>query len=85
MKTISLLKTLASVALFSAAFIGAAQVSAQEKVELWPGLAPGETVREPNVENPVGSARRVTTPYLLIFQPEKKTSDVCVLTIPGGG
>lgn len=85
MKTTSLLKTLASVAFFSATLIGAAQVSAQEKVELWPGLAPGETVREPNIENPAGSARRVTTPYLLIFQPEKKTSDVCVLTIPGGG
>lgn len=85
MKTTSLLKTLASVALFSTALFAATQLPAQEKVELWPNLAPGETVREPNVENPAGSARQVTTPYLLIFQPEKKTSDVCVLTIPGGG
>ena len=85
MKTTSLLKTLASVAFFSTALFAATQLPAQEKVELWPNLAPGETVREPNVENPAGSARQVTTPYLLIFQPEKKTSDVCVLTIPGGG
>ncbi len=85
MKTTCLLKALAFAAIFSATLIGVAQVPAQEKVELWPNLAPGETVREPNVENPAGSARRATTPYLLIFQPEKKTSDACVLTIPGGG
>jgi len=65
-------------------------VSAQsvEKVEIWPGLAPGETVREPNVENPNNThspAERVTTPQLLIYRPEKQTSDACVLVFPGGG
>lgn len=86
MTTTSIFRSFAALAVFStAAFFASASVSAQEKVELWPELAPGETVREPNVENPAGSAWRVTTPYLLIFQPEKKTSDACVLVIPGGG
>ena len=61
---------------------------AQEKVELWPNLAPGETVREPNVEDPNvpnTPAQVVTTPQLLIFRPEKQTSDACVLVFPGGG
>ena len=59
-----------------------------EKVEIWPGLAPGETVREPNVENPNNPhspAERVTTPQLLIYRPEKQTSDACILVFPGGG
>ena len=59
-----------------------------EKVELWPGLAPGETVREPNVEDPNVPnvpALKVTTPYLLIQRPEKQPSDACVLIMPGGG
>lgn len=86
MTTTSIFRSFAALAVFStAALFASANVSAQEKVELWPELAPGETVREPNVENPAGSAWRVTTPYLLIFQPEKKTSDACVLVIPGGG
>ncbi len=86
MTTTSIFRSFAALAVFStAALFASTSVSAQEKVELWPELAPGETVREPNVENPAGSAWRVTTPYLLIFQPEKKTSDACVLVIPGGG
>lgn len=86
MTTTSIFRSFAALAVFStAALFAPTSVSAQEKVELWPELAPGETVREPNVENPAGSAWRVTTPYLLIFQPEKKTSDACVLVIPGGG
>ena len=60
-------------------------VSAQEKIELWPGLAPGETVREPNVEPGGSRATRVTTPFLLVYRPEKVTSDVCMLVLPGGG
>lgn len=60
----------------------------QEVVELWSGLAPGETKREANVENsnvPDSPAQVVTTPQLLIFRPEKQTSDACVLVFPGGG
>ncbi len=56
-----------------------------ERVDLWEGYAPGETVREKNIENPVGYADRVTTPYLLIYRPEKQTSNTCVLCLPGGG
>lgn len=72
--------------LFIASSVASAQT--QEKVELWPGLAPGETVREPNVEDPnypESPAQKVTTPFLLIQRPEKQTSDVCVIIIPGGG
>ena len=60
-------------------------VSAQEKIELWPGFAPGETVREPNVEPNGDRATRVTTPFLLVYRPETVTSDVCMLILPGGG
>ena len=60
----------------------------QEVVELWPSLAPGESVREVNVEDPNVAntpAQVVTTPQLLIFEPEKRVSDACVLVFPGGG
>ena len=59
-----------------------------EKVEIWPNLAPGEMVREPEVNDPNvpnAPALKVTTPYLLIQRPKKQTSDVCVLIMPGGG
>lgn len=55
-----------------------------ERVELWPGFAPGETTREADVERAPGQADRVTTPYLLIYRPEKQTSDSCILYLPGG-
>lgn len=55
-----------------------------ERVEFWPGLAPGETTREPDVESDANRAIRVTTPYLTIHFPEHKTSDTCILYIPGG-
>lgn len=74
--------------LFGVAFFCAYNASAQEVIELWPGLAPGETVRKPNVEatnDPNSPALVVTTPQLLIFKPEKQTSDACVLVFPGGG
>lgn len=59
----------------------------QEIVELWPGNAPGETVREANVETGADSspATYVTTPKLEIFKPEKQTSDACIMIFPGGG
>ncbi len=61
------------------------QVCAQEKIELWPGLAPGETVREANVEPNGDRATCVTTPFLLVYHPEKQISDICMLILPGGG
>lgn len=60
-------------------------LSAQERIELWPGLAPGESVREANVEPDGNRATKVTTPFLLVFRPEKQTSDVLMLILPGGG
>ena len=57
----------------------------RETVDLWPDLAPNETVREPSVEASPGAAVRVTTPYLIICRPEKQTSDSCVIIFPGGG
>lgn len=59
-----------------------------EIIELWTDLAPGESVREPNVEDPNTPnvpAQKVTTPYLIVSRPEKQTSDACVIVIPGGG
>lgn len=62
-------------------------VNAQEveRVDLWECLAPGETVREENIENPAGYADRVTIPRLLIYRPKEQKSDSCVLCLPGGG
>lgn len=60
-------------------------VYAQEKIELWPGFAPGETVRDANVEPNRDRATRVTTPFLLVYRPEKPISDSCLLILPGGG
>lgn len=56
-----------------------------ERIDLWEGFAPGETVREPNVENPAGYADKITVPQLLIFKPKSQTSDTCLLILPGGG
>ncbi len=60
-------------------------VEAGERYELWPGNAPGETRRAANIEKSPGAATEVTTPYLLVFRPEKKTSSTCLLILPGGG
>ncbi|MBP5622543.1 MAG: alpha/beta hydrolase [Thermoguttaceae bacterium] len=56
-----------------------------ERIDLWEGLAPGESVRKANVESQPGYADRITVPQLLIFRPEKQTSDTCMLLLPGGG
>ncbi len=63
------------------------ELSQYDKVELWPACAPGEKVREPNVESDgnYAPAVKVTTPFLLIQRPEKLTHDACVLVFPGGG
>lgn len=57
---------------------------AQEKVRVWPDLAPGETEKV-RVEQNAGAISRLTDPELLVFRPENKTSDACVLVLPGGG
>lgn len=81
--SLSFLLSLPFSILFS--FLFSLPLSAQERIELWPGLAPGESVREPNVEPNGDKATCVTTPFLLVFQPENKTSDVLMLILPGGG
>lgn len=74
---------------FLSFFLNDAAISqSTEKIELWSGLAPGETVREPEIKDdgaPNEPAIKVTTPYLLLLRPEKQSSDACVLIIPGGG
>ena len=46
--------------------------SAQEKFSIWNAPAPGEKDISAN-------------PTLLLYQPEKKTSDACLVVFPGGG
>lgn len=46
--------------------------SAQEKFSIWNAPAPGEKDVSAN-------------PTLLLYQPEKKTSDACLVVFPGGG
>lgn len=45
---------------------------AQETFPVWPGLAPGEKGDFP-------------APKFTVFQPEKKTTDSCLIVCPGGG
>ena len=71
--------------LFVALFFLTATLPAQEKIELWPGLAPGESVREPNVEPDGNRATRVTTPFLLVYRAKEVKTDALMLILPGGG
>ena len=79
---------------FALAFLAAllilpAFAQAEEVFELWPGLAPGETVKEADQERPQNDGLRrihnVTNPTFHLYRPEKKTSDALMLIFPGGG
>ncbi len=73
--------------LLSLSMLSVSNVFSQDVIELWPGLAPGEAVREANVEtgNGYSPATVVATPKLEIYKPEKQTSDTCIMVFPGGG
>ncbi len=70
-------------------FLCAALAQAQEVFNLWPGLAPGETVKAEDKETPqkdgIPRIQEVTNPTITIYTPEKKTSDCIMLIFPGGG
>lgn len=76
-------------ALLTALLLLPAFASAEEVFELWPGLAPGETVKEADQEKPQNDGLRrihnVTNPTFHLYRPEKKTSDALMLIFPGGG
>ena len=55
----------------AALVLTASVCSAQEKLSIWNGPAPGEKDVSKN-------------PTLLLFQPEKKTTDACLIICPGG-
>ena len=55
----------------AALILTASVCSAQEKLSIWNGPAPGEKDVSKN-------------PTLLLFQPEKKTTDACLIICPGG-
>lgn len=57
---------------------------AQDEYNVWPDKAPG--VKE-NLPDKMSDGRFtfVTTPTIRVFVPEKKTSDACVILLPGGG
>ena len=76
------LKSLLALALLS---ILALPAFAQERIDLWPNLAPGEMERSDDIDPQGGQPARVTTPRLLIYTPAEKKTDACVLVIPGGG
>ena len=70
-------------------FLSFAALSAQEIYELWPGTAPGETVREAEVgkrhEDGLYRVSQVTMPTLRLYRPAKKSTDALMLIFPGGG
>ena len=78
-----------ALALLAALLLLPAFAQAQEVFELWPGLAPGETVKEADQEKPQNDGLRriqnVTNPTFRLYRPEKKTSDALMLIFPGGG
>lgn len=75
--------------LFSALFMFSTLTQAQEVYELWSNLAPGETAKTPDAENPQKDGKRrvhhVTNPTIHVYRPEKKTTDCIMLIFPGGG
>lgn len=63
-------------------------------IDIWPGLAPGETTREtgrplprrPNENPPATRVKNITRPQLHVFQPPaEKRNGTAVLIFPGGG
>lgn len=57
-------------------------------IDVWPGLAPGETTREPGTSETSGGVTRlgaVTQPRLLLFPAAGKGPHPAVMVCPGGG
>lgn len=56
-------------------------------INVWPGLAPGETTSQTGTSTTQGGVTRmtdVTQPQLLVFQPEGKGPHPAVMICPGG-
>ena len=59
------------------------------RLELWPGLAPHETTREPgrfvfDEKQAVWRPQDVSSPYVIILKPSEVRHDTLVMAIPGG-
>ncbi|MBE6428461.1 MAG: alpha/beta hydrolase [Planctomycetaceae bacterium] len=59
-------------------------VQAQDEYRVWPEKAPGVTEELPDKMRDAGAFSFVTTPTIRVFVPEKKTSDTCIILLPGG-
>jgi acetyl esterase/lipase len=68
--------------------------SGAETIPLWPGLAPGETTKNPGTtlphrpeeQPPITRVENITAPTLSIFPaPQDETIGVGILILPGGG
>lgn len=59
-------------------------VQAQDEYPVWPDKAPGVTEETPDAKNRGGAFSRVTKPTIRVFVPKNKTSDACVVLLPGG-
>lgn len=57
---------------------------AQDEYPVWPDKAPGVTENLPD-KMKGDNYTFVTRPVIRVFVPEKKTSDACVIVLPGGG
>ncbi|MDP1799512.1 MAG: alpha/beta hydrolase [Planctomycetaceae bacterium] len=65
---------------------------AEEPLEIWPGLAPGETTKNvgekqpspPNEKPPITRVVKVTQPTMTVHRPEKPNGTAVVI-LPGGG
>ena len=66
----------------------AAPIAAPMTIDVWPGLAPGETTRDPGKFETSGGVTRlgdVTQPKLLLFPAAGKGPHPAVMVCPGGG
>ncbi|MDO4629947.1 MAG: alpha/beta hydrolase [Planctomycetia bacterium] len=72
------------VVIFVVMAIFASSASAQDEYQVWPDKAPGVTENLPSEMGADGNFKFVTTPIIRVFVPEKKTSDACIMILPGG-
>ncbi len=70
---------------FTVTAIFAGSALAQDEYPLWLDKAPGVAENLPFKKGADGHFSFVTTPFIRVFVPEKKTSDACIIILPGGG
>ena len=77
--------TLSALCALLVSFCFCVYAQAQDEYDVWPDKAPGVTENLPDQMRDQGAFKFVTKPTIRVFVPENKTSDACVILLPGGG